>query len=186
MNLVKLPLEILEYYLLPKLNSSAFIAFSICDTETLEIVKHYLKSPRNVKKWDIFNGVFVTYNIISNSIPLIHGKYIVTTSINPKKCLESNYVNGKLHGISTEWHQNGEIKAIYSCKNGRKCGTYDEWAIGGSHILNCVYKKGKLHGKHSRYRLLKSRGRYNGLHIVNCTYKNGISNNDYTICYNNN
>ena len=56
------------------------------------------------------------------------------------------YVDGKQHGLSTEWYESGKKKSEGSFKDNEKQGLYRWWHENGKKKYEVTYKDGKEHG----------------------------------------
>lgn len=68
---------------------------------------------------------------------------------NGNKDYEKNYVNGKLHGLSTFWYENGNKLKEENYVNDKSHGKYTWWDENGNKLCEHNYVNGKLHGKYT-------------------------------------
>ncbi|MFC1742613.1 toxin-antitoxin system YwqK family antitoxin [Candidatus Riflebacteria bacterium] len=66
--------------------------------------------------------------------------------------IETNYKNGKKHGIEKWWwEENGNLGSFSNYKNGRKNGIHRYYHRTGVLYYEATYKDGKLHGIENWY-----------------------------------
>jgi hypothetical protein len=81
-----------------------------------------------------------------NSDKPFTGKYVPSYYENGQKKSESNYKNGRLDGLSTNWYENGQKKSEVSFKDGKPSGLLTEWYKNGQKERESDHKDGKLNG----------------------------------------
>ena len=59
---------------------------------------------------------------------------------------EWHYLDGKLNGLWTEWHKNGQKKEDGQYKDGKENGLWTRWYANGRKELEGNYKDGKKEG----------------------------------------
>ncbi len=64
-----------------------------------------------------------------------------------KQASESNYHDGELHGVYSEWYKNGKKKSEINYKNGKKHGLETKFYITGKKKSEVSYNEGKKQGK---------------------------------------
>ncbi len=65
---------------------------------------------------------------------------------NGQKEFEGNYIDGKEHGLQTLWRENGQKEYRKNFKNGKRHGLDTEWYENGQKESETNYKDGKKHG----------------------------------------
>ena len=76
------------------------------------------------------------------------------------------YKDGKLDGLMTQWHENGQKKEEETYKDGKKDGLDTVWYENGQKSVEATYKDGKLDG-------LQTTWHVNGQKSEEATYKEG-------------
>jgi len=66
---------------------------------------------------------------------------------NGKKQMEATYVDGRLEGMLTAWYNNGQRRHEGKWKNNRKDGVWTEWHMGEEKASEAFYVEGKIVGK---------------------------------------
>lgn len=72
------------------------------------------------------------------------------------KQLESNYKDGKKHGLTTAWFENGQKEIEVNFKNGKMEGVFIRWfkvsqSFFAQPEITCNFKDGKLNGLMETY-----------------------------------
>ncbi len=73
-----------------------------------------------------------------------------------------------------EKHENGEIKARYTLRDGKKHGSYTEYDETGKRVLRTSYREGELHGSYQRKDSEAGRTLY-------AKYRNGVLDGKYKV-----
>ncbi|MEA2000176.1 MAG: toxin-antitoxin system YwqK family antitoxin [Euryarchaeota archaeon] len=65
--------------------------------------------------------------------------------------IEGNYKDGKFHGVSKWWYEDGTLKEECNYKDGKRHGVSKWWYRDGTLKEECNYKDGKFHGVCKRW-----------------------------------
>ena len=63
-----------------------------------------------------------------------------------QKSMETNYKDGKQHGVSTAWHENGQKSIEANHKDGKTHGVTTWWRKNGQKSIENNFKDGRQHG----------------------------------------
>jgi antitoxin component YwqK of YwqJK toxin-antitoxin module len=96
---------------------------------------------------------------------LLHGEYIEYFHESNKKRRVANFIEGKEHGESIIYHQNGIIAEIKNYQHDRAHGKMKSYNSDNALILECSYFGGYLNGTSKRY--------LGGRVIEDCYYVDG-------------
>lgn len=74
------------------------------------------------------------------------GKYEEYYSRNGQKKSETNYIDGKVNGMYSLWHENGRKKTEINYKDGEINGLFIWWYENGQKMSETNYIDGKING----------------------------------------
>lgn len=90
----------------------------------------------------IAGAVFVRLNSRIDAVEITGGKSIEKYYLFDKLSAQREYMNGKLHGTTTTYFGNGEVKAVWSFRHGQRDGIAKRYGEDGVLRYEEYYEKG--------------------------------------------
>ena len=83
---------------------------------------------------------------IADSKPTVEEEFHPNGELKRRTNYQSKDDGGKRHGLSREWHENGQLYTEQTYNNGKRYGLYRHWTTEGQLYLEETYKNGQRHG----------------------------------------
>jgi len=84
--------------------------------------------------------------IIADSKPRVVEEFHPNGELKSRIRYQPKSEGGRRHGLSREWHGNGQLYTEQTYKDGEWDGLYRHWTYGGQLYLEVTYKNGQIHG----------------------------------------